>query len=104
MDLLGRGLLLWALERRRRVRNLCAPHQSRRSPMGSGSLLARAVDLGPRARPDPGVPATAVPRWAPAFASLAPGGLARWPLHRPGCGVVHDSALAREGSSAGDRQ
>ena len=69
MDLLGSRILLWALERRRRVRNLCAPHQSRRSPMGSGSVLARAMDLGPRARPDPGVPATAVPRRSPAFGS-----------------------------------
>src|SRR5215208_2631637 len=60
------------------------------------------MDLGPRARPDPGVPATAVPRWSPSFASLAPGGLARRPLHRPGCSVVHDSALAREGTSASD--
>src|SRR5215211_680428 len=100
MDLLGSRLLLWALERRRGVRNLCAPHQSRHSPMGSGSVLARAMDLGPRARPDPGVPATAVPRQSPAFVSLAVGSLDRWPLHRPGCGVLRDRALAREGSSA----
>jgi hypothetical protein len=104
LDLLGRRLLLWARERRRRVRDLCAPHQFRRSPIGSGSVLARAVDLGPRSRPDPGVPAAAVPRRSPAFASLAPGGLARRPLHRPGCRVVGDTALAREGSSASDRR
>src|SRR5215216_1578699 len=85
-----------ARERRRRVRNLCAPHQSRRSPMGSGSVLARAMDLGPRARPDPGVPATAVPRRSPAFASLAPGGLARRPLHRTGCRVVDEILFGPE--------
>ena len=74
------------------------------SPIGSGGGLARAVDLGARARPDPGVPAPAVPRRSPAFASLAPGGLARRPLHRTYCRVVDDRALAREGSSAIDRR
>ena len=104
LDLLGRRLLLWALERRRPIRYLCAPHESRRSPIGSGSVLARAVDLGPGVRPEPGLPATAVPQRSPAFASLAPGGLARRPLHQPDCRVVHDTALAREGPSASDRQ
>ena len=51
-------------------------------PLGAEACLAGAVDLGTGARPEPGVPATAVPRRSPAFASLAPGGLARRPLHR----------------------
>jgi hypothetical protein len=72
---------------------------------GSLSLGAEAswlpVDLGSRARPDPGVPAPPFPGWSPAFASLAPGGLARRPLHWPGRHVVHDPALAREGARVG---
>src|SRR5215210_1216587 len=83
---------------------LISSHAPWRSPTGSGSVLARAVDLGAGGWPDPGVPATAVPRRSPAFASLAPGGLARQPLHRPDCRVVHDTALAREGSSTSDRR
>src|SRR5215218_712793 len=73
LDLLGRGLLLWALERWRGVRHLCAPHESRLSPSGSGVLLAGEVDLGAGARPEPGVPAPPVSRRPSAVTPLAPG-------------------------------
>jgi hypothetical protein len=61
MALLGRRPLLWDRDRRRGVRDLCAPHESRLSSPGSGVVLADGVDLGSGVRPNPSVPAPSLP-------------------------------------------
>src|SRR5688572_24315500 len=95
MALLRRRPLLWARDRRRGVRDLCAPHESRLSPLRSGVGVADGVDLGAGVRHNPSVPAPSLPRRPPTVTPLAVGSLARWPLHRPDLRPDLHRSLAR---------
>src|SRR5919107_2869624 len=100
MALLGRRPLLWDPDPWRGVRRLCAPHESRLSPPGSGVGVADGLDLGAGVRHNPSVPAPSLPGRPPAVTPLAGGRLARWPLHRPDLRPDLHRTLARTGPGA----
>jgi len=101
VDLLRRRPLPRPLDLRSRIRHLHAPHGARLAATGGGSVLARAVDLGAGARPDPGVLAPPVPRRTPTVSPLEVGVVAGRPLHRPDLRDGLGPPLVRKGSHVG---